>query len=336
MDGEEYDRHLVAILAADLVGYSRLMGHEEGRTLSRLKRALTTIIAPAIKNNNGRLVKTIGDGLIAEFGSVVNAITCAIEIQRDIGENQKDEPDDTCLKFRIGINLGDVIYDGEDIFGDGVNVAARLETVAKPSEICVSGAVRDAVRGKMKIALDDRGEQAFKNISDPVHVYAVIWDAAEWQTRSMPQVRRPGALAARPKGPFPAIVYIALAGLCAVLAGVIGVRALHAPPQQPVTAVATSTPAAAKAVYVAPLQAAHPVVPQHVSGPTSAPAPLATPATTAVATPATVPSPSIVSPAAPQAAVVPAANTLPSISPDAAVVTSVATPPPASTATPPP
>lgn len=335
MDGVEYDRHLVAILAADLVGYSRLMGRDEGRTLSRLKRVLQTIVAPAIKNNNGRLVKTIGDGLIAEFGSVVNAITCAIEIQRDIGENQKDEPDDTCMKFRIGINLGDVIYDGEDIFGDGVNVAARLETVAKPTEICVSGAVRDAVRGKMKITLDDRGEQAFKNISDPVHVYAVIWDAAEWQTRSMPQVR-PKAVAAQRKRPIPATVYIALAGLCAVIAGVIGFRALHAPPHQTATAVATTTPAAARAVYVAPLQASHPVVPQHVIASTPAPAALVTPATTAVATPVPVAAPSVVAPAAPEAAVVPAANTLPSISPDAAVVTSVATPPPGSAATPAP
>jgi len=328
MDGEQYERHLVAILAADLVGYSRLMGLDEGRTLSRLKHVLMTIISPVIRNNHGRLVKTIGDGLIAEFGSVVNAIRCAIEIQRDVTENQIGEPEASVLRFRIGINVGDVIYDGEDVFGDGVNIAARLESVAAPAEICVSGAVRDAVRGKMKVVFEDRGEKEFKNISDAVHVFAVSWDPADWKPTIVQHIRQAEAAGAPRKRGYRTPVMIALIGILAVIAGVVGVRAMHAAQGKTVAATASPTPSATPTTAaVTPVQPAPPVVPPPpVPRVVKSAAVVAVPGHAAVVSPSAATAGSATTvPAQPPLNVVPAANSRPSLSPGVAPVTSVVT-----------
>jgi class 3 adenylate cyclase/TolB-like protein len=166
-------RHLAAILAADVVGYSRLMGADEEGTLERLKRLRRELIDPKIKEHHGRVVKTTGDGLLAEFASVVDAVRCAAEVQRGMLDREPDLPDERRILFRVGINLGDVIAEGDDIFGDGVNVAARLEALAEPGGICVSGMVRDQIRDRLPYPLEDEGEQSVKNIARPVRVYAL-------------------------------------------------------------------------------------------------------------------------------------------------------------------
>jgi adenylate cyclase len=166
-------RRLAAILAADVVGYSRLMGADEEGTLERLKAVRRQLIDQKIEEHQGRIVKTTGDGLLVEFASVVNAVRCAVEVQRGMVEREPGLLDEQRIKLRIGINLGDVIADGDDIFGDGVNVAARLEALAEPGGICVSGVVRDQVCDKLPYSLEDRGEQRVKNIARPVHVYGL-------------------------------------------------------------------------------------------------------------------------------------------------------------------
>src|SRR5215831_1728034 len=142
------ERKLAAILAADVAGYSRLMGADEEGTLARLKAVRREIADPKIKEHHGRIVKTTGDGLLIEFASVVDAVRCAVEVQRDMAERNVDVPADHRIEFRMGINLGDIIIDESDIFGDGVNVAARLEALAEPGGICISRMVRDQVRDK--------------------------------------------------------------------------------------------------------------------------------------------------------------------------------------------
>ena len=142
-------RRLAAILAADVAGYSRLMGADEEGTLERLKAHRRELIDPKIKEHNGRVVKTTGDGLLVEFPSVVDAVHCAVEVQRAMVERNAGVPDDTRITFRIGVNLGDVIIDGDDIYDDGVNIAARLESLAEPGGICVSRVVRDQIRDKL-------------------------------------------------------------------------------------------------------------------------------------------------------------------------------------------
>src|SRR5713101_7437683 len=139
-------RRLTAILAADVAGYSRLMGMEEEGTHERLKAHLRQLFDPKIREHQGRIVKTTGDGLLAEFPSVVDAVRCAAEIQRGMIDREPEVPDERRIRLRIGINLGDVIAEGGDIFGDGVNVAARLEALAEPGRICVSGVVRNKIR----------------------------------------------------------------------------------------------------------------------------------------------------------------------------------------------
>src|SRR6201993_2368323 len=142
-------RRLAAILAADVVGYSRLMGADEEGTHERLKTHLRELVNPKIREHRGRIVKNTGDGFLAEFASVVDAVRCAVEVQRGMAERNAETPDNQRITFRIGINLGDVIAEGEDIFGDGVNVAARLEALAEPGGICVSRGVRDQVRDRL-------------------------------------------------------------------------------------------------------------------------------------------------------------------------------------------
>src|SRR5262249_7284822 len=165
-------RRLVAILAADVAGYSRLMGADEEGTHERLKAHLGQLVDPKIKKHRGRTVKNTGDGLLAEFSSVVDAVRCAVETQRGMLDREPEVPEERRIKFRIGINLGDVIVEEHDIFGDGVNVAARLEALAEPGGICVSRVVRDQVRDKLPFAFEDMGEQNVKNIARPVRVYA--------------------------------------------------------------------------------------------------------------------------------------------------------------------
>ena len=166
-------RRLAAILAADVAGYSRLMGEDEEGTRTRFNDHLAELIEPAIGSRRGRIVKTTGDGLLVEFASVVDAVQCAVEIQQGMAERNADEPDDRRMEFRIGVNIGDVIIEGDDIHGDGVNVAARLEGLADPSSICVSGDVYRQCRGKLDVEFDDLGPQEFKNIAEPVHAYRI-------------------------------------------------------------------------------------------------------------------------------------------------------------------
>ncbi len=166
-------RRLAAILAADVVGYSRLMGADEEGTLAALKQLRRKLADPKIEEHHGRIVKTTGDGLLVEFASVVDAVRCAVEVQREIAERNIGVHAERRIELRIGINVGDIIIDNEDIFGDGVNVAARLEALAEPGGICVSRAVHDQVRDKLDFAFEDRGEQQVKNIARPVHVYRV-------------------------------------------------------------------------------------------------------------------------------------------------------------------
>jgi adenylate cyclase len=171
------ERRLSAILAADVVGYSRLMGANEVGTLQSLQRHQAELIEPEVSGRQGRIVKLTGDGILVEFPSVVNAVECAAAIQRGMPGRNADVPDDRRIEFRVGINLGDVIVEGDDIFGDGVNVAARLEGVARPGGIAVSQSVREHIGNKLDLVFADRGEEQLKNIDRPVRVYDVILEA---------------------------------------------------------------------------------------------------------------------------------------------------------------
>jgi adenylate cyclase len=165
-------RRLAAILAADVAGYSRLMGEDEEGTLRRLKAVRAELIDPSIAAHNGRIVKTTGDGLLVEFASVVDAMRCATAWQSAMA--YRTQPTETRIDFRIGVNLGDVIIDGDDIFGDGVNIAARLEAMAEPGGICIERTVLMQTRGKLDFPVEDLGEQTLKNIAQPVHVFRVL------------------------------------------------------------------------------------------------------------------------------------------------------------------
>jgi adenylate cyclase len=164
------ERKLSAVLAADVAGYSRLMGVDEETTLARLKEHRRELIDPKIEEHRGRIVKTTGDGMLVEFASVVDAVRCAVEAQRAMAERNAEIPEEERIEFRIGINVGDIIIDGDDIFGDGVNVASRLEGLAEPGGICVSGRVQEDVHGKLDIAFTDEGDRQLKNIARPVRV----------------------------------------------------------------------------------------------------------------------------------------------------------------------
>ena len=166
-------RRLAAILAADVAGYSRLMGEDEEGTLATLTAHLKELIEPCIAEHRGRVVKTTGDGLLAEFASVVDAVICAIAFQDGMAERNADTPEDRRIVFRIGVNLGDVIVQDDDVYGDGVNIAARLEGLAEPGGICVSGDVIRQIRGKVEAEFEDLGPQQVKNIAEPVHAYSV-------------------------------------------------------------------------------------------------------------------------------------------------------------------
>jgi TolB-like protein/tetratricopeptide (TPR) repeat protein len=164
-------RRLSAILAADIVGYSRLMGADETGTLQRLKTLRKELVQPEIISRGGRIVKLMGDGLLAEFPSVVEAVQCAVDIQGQMVDHEAELPEERRLRLRIGINLGDVMVEGSDLYGDGVNVAARLEALAEPGGICLSGPAFDMVDGKLDLPFEDIGEQRVKNIAKPIRAY---------------------------------------------------------------------------------------------------------------------------------------------------------------------
>jgi len=169
--GERVERRrLAAVLAADVAGYSRLMGTDEVGTLAALKSHRREIVDPAIAQHHGRIVKTTGDGLLVEFASAVDAVTCAVAVQEKMADQSGEGPR---IQFRVGINVGDIIIDGDDIFGDGVNVAARVEAECEPGGVCLSEDAFRQVRGKTTFVFDDLGEKALKHIERPVRLYFV-------------------------------------------------------------------------------------------------------------------------------------------------------------------
>ena len=167
MAEQRVQRRLAAIMSADVVAYSRLMAADETGTLGRLKALRREIIDPLIARHSGRFVKLMGDGALVEFASVVDAVNCAVAIQEAVAADQTSAPADQRIEFRIGINLGDIIVDGDDIYGDGVNVAARIEALAPPGGICISRTARDQVRDKLDVKLEDLGEFEVKNLPRP-------------------------------------------------------------------------------------------------------------------------------------------------------------------------
>ncbi len=174
----DLERRLAAILAADVVGYSRLMGHDEAGTLAILKLLRSELVDPKIAEHKGRIFKATGDGLFAEFTSVVNAVACAMAVQQAMQSRNADLPEDETVRMRIGVNVGDVIVEGDDIFGDGVNVAARVEGIAPPGAVAVSGVVRDQIGSRLDLSFEDMGEQNLKNIERPVRVFKVLPNVA--------------------------------------------------------------------------------------------------------------------------------------------------------------
>jgi adenylate cyclase len=174
MAEERLQRRLAAILSADVVAYSRLMGIDEAGTLARLKAMRRDIIDPLIAAHSGRTFKLMGDGALVEFASAVDAVTCAIEVQKQVSERNSGSPEDSQIQFRIGINVGDIIVDGDDIYGDGVNVAARIQALADPGGIYISRGAADQVRDKVPMKIETRGEQTVKNIARPVEVFCIV------------------------------------------------------------------------------------------------------------------------------------------------------------------
>ena len=175
---ERVERRLTAILMADVVGYSRLIGADDERTLALLNAHHNALLNPKIEEHRGRIVRTTGDGLLVLFASVVDALRCGVEIQSGMVERNAGVPLEARIEFRMGISVGDIIIDGGSIHGDGVNVAARLEALAEAGGICVSGRVQEDIHGRLDVAFQDIGEQQLKNISRPVRVYRVRLDAA--------------------------------------------------------------------------------------------------------------------------------------------------------------
>lgn len=178
------ERRLAAIMSVDVVGYSRLMEHDEAGTLAALKAQRKDLVEPAIARHNGRVVKLMGDGALIEFGSVVDAVECALEIQKALSESKTG-----ALKLRVGINLGDIIFDGDDIYGDGVNVAARLETLSDPGGICVSSIVRDSLVNRIDEQFSDAGDHLFKNIERPIQVFR--WPKKDIAQQTQPALVKP-------------------------------------------------------------------------------------------------------------------------------------------------
>src|SRR5467141_1272381 len=176
LSSEPVERRLTAILAADVAGYSRLIGADEEGTLAQLKAFRKTLLDPTIAKHRGRIVKTTGDGMLVEFASAVDAARCSVEVQRGMAAQNADVPQDVRIEFRIGIHVGDIIIDDNDIFGDGVNIAARLEGIAEPGGICVSDDAQRQIRGKIDLRFDDMGPQLLKNIAEPMRAWRLQID----------------------------------------------------------------------------------------------------------------------------------------------------------------
>jgi len=209
MAEDRVERRLAAILAADVAGYSRLMGIDEEGTLADLKGHTRAVLDPKITEHRGRIVKTTGDGLLVEFASVVDAVRCAVDIQRQMAERNVEVPAERRIEFRIGLNVGDIIIDDKDIYGDGVNIAARLEALAAPGGICVSRVVRDQVRDKLDFSFEDMGEQQVKNIARPVRTHRVLIDSASPQG----EATYPAGSPARPLPQKPSIAVLPFANM---------------------------------------------------------------------------------------------------------------------------
>jgi TolB-like protein/class 3 adenylate cyclase len=196
LTGERVERRLAAVLAADVAGYSRLMGSDEEGTLARLKAVRKNLVDPTIASHRGRIVKTTGDGMLVEFASAVDAVRGAVELQRGMTEQNVSVTQDQKIEFRIGIHVGDIIIDDNDIFGDGVNVAARLEGIAEPGGVCMSNDAYRQVRGKVEIVWDDMGPQHLKNIAEPMQAWRVRL------TRQIPSAMQTGSSTNEPQ-PLP-------------------------------------------------------------------------------------------------------------------------------------
>jgi adenylate cyclase len=203
MEASNVERRLAAVLAADVVGYSRLMEVDEAGTLARLKTVRLELIDPAIAKCKGRIIKTTGDGMLVEFQSVTEALRCAVDFQQRMARRNRDMTASRTLMYRIGINLGDVIVEGDDIFGDGVNVAARLESLAEPGGICVSAAVRDQVGDRVEVGYEDLGEQHVKNISRAIRIFRVLLSESSESSNAAP-----GQAAAQVSGRKPSIAVL--------------------------------------------------------------------------------------------------------------------------------
>src|SRR6266581_1488132 len=197
-------RRLAGILAADIAGYSRLIGADESGTLQAFKTLRAELFDPTIVEHHGRLVKTTGDGFLVEFSSVVDALRCAIDVQAHMAERNSTVPTDRRIEFRIGINVGDIVVEDGDIFGDGVNIAARLEALAEPGGICISGRVQEDAAGKLDLAFEDIGEQQLKNIARPVRVYRIRPTNPHPNPPPPAGEGEPPASAAAPLSPSPA------------------------------------------------------------------------------------------------------------------------------------
>src|SRR5215469_2719596 len=183
------ERKLTAILCADVYGYSRLMCQDEEATLRTLS-AYRKIIDSLIESHRGRFVDSAGDSVLAEFTSVVEAVNCAVEVQDTLKAENSNLPQERRMEFRIGVNSGDVMVEGEQIYGDGVNVAARLESLADPGGICISRTVYENIRNKLPLSYEDLGEQPVKNITEPVHVWRVLLDGTLPSPRTVPRIPR--------------------------------------------------------------------------------------------------------------------------------------------------
>ena len=232
------ERRLAAILAADVVGYSRLMGVDEEETLERLKAHRRELVDSKIREHRGRIVKTTGDGMLVEFTSVVDAVRCAVEIQRGMIDRNANTAAEKCIAFRIGINLGDVIIDGDDIYGDGVNIAARLEALAEPGGICVARTVRNQIRDKLPYALEDMGEQSVKNIARPVRADAISAAAVA----STPLVAVPAQSGPVPRRPLLRPTVVATGAAAAIG---LGIAAWWVWPNRNLLTISTQVPATA-------------------------------------------------------------------------------------------